>query len=209
MKLREGRKAASWTLAAFVIWALGTSGCSAPQQGLEECFVNDVLLENGKILTVDENDSVTTALRILGNRIAATGDDVGVAGPCTQTIDLEGRTVIPGLIDHHNHWLGRATRPGHHVAEMDSAFSIAEVLSVLEEKAAKLDPFDPETPGEDITTDDFLTSIGGFDPLQFTEGRMPTLDELDTIDHPVFLSIGFAGPAQTNTAGKRYLKLVE
>ncbi len=179
----------------------------AAAQTLDPCAgVNDILLRNGKILTVDEDDSVATSLRIRGDTIVAVGDAVGESDSCTQVIDLRGRTVIPGLIDHHNHWLGRATRPGHHVAELDTAFSIAEALSLLRKKAEQLPAFDPSTPGENITADDFVTAIGGFDTAQFAEGRLPSSDELDTIDHPVFLSLQFDGPSQTNSAGKRYFE---
>ena len=176
-------------------------------QTLDPCAgVNDILLHNGKILTVDEDDSVATSLRIQGDTIIAVGDVVGEPNSCTQVIDLRGRSVIPGFIDHHNHWLGRATRPGHHIAAMDTAFSIAEALSLLQQKAEQLPAFDPNTPGEDITADDFLTAIGGFDTAQFAEGRLPSIDELDTVDHPVFLSLQFDGPSQTNSAGKRYFE---
>lgn len=182
------------------------SACSVAQTPLDCTVVNDALLTNGKIITVDADDSVVSALRINGNQIVAVGDDVGTPGACTVTVDLDGRTVIPGLIDHHNHWLGRATRPSHHVAEMDTAFSIAEALSVLEAKAATLPPFDPDAPGDAIVADDFVTSIGGFDTAQFAENRMPTREELDTIDHPVFLSLQFDGPAMTNSAGRRHFE---
>ena len=182
------------------------SACVVGQTPLDCTVVNDVIVMGGKIITVDESDSVESSLRINGSQIVAVGDDVGVPGACTVTIDLEGRTVIPGLIDHHNHWLDRATRPGHHVAEMDTAFSIAEVLSVLEAKAETLPPFDSETGGDAIVANDFVTSIGGFDTAQFAENRMPTREELDTIDHPVFLSLQFDGPAMTNSAGRRYFE---
>ena len=192
-----------------VVVAVCTFGLINPAvaQTLNPCAgINDILFRNGKIITVDEDDSVATSLRIRGNTIVAVGDVAGEPGLCTQVIDLLGRTVIPGFIDHHNHWLGRATRPGHHVAELDTAFSISEVLSLLQKKSQQLPVFDPNTPGEEITADDFLTSIGGFDTAQFAEGRLPTSDELDSIDHPVFLSLQFDGPSQTNSAGKRYFE---
>ena len=170
--------------------------------------INDLLLTNGKILTVDENETVVSAVRIIGDRIVAVGDVASPGSPCTRTIDLNGRTVVPGLIDNHNHWAGRASRPGHHVAQLDSANSIADVLSDLQAMSATLAPFEPNTPGEEISSDHFVTSIGAFDPLQFAEARMPTLEELDTIEHPVFLSMQFDGPSRTNSAGKRYFGFV-
>src|ERR1051325_6591667 len=66
----------------------------------------DAVLLNGKILTVDSQFSTREALAIRGGRILATGSTAEIrklAGPATRTIDLQGRTVIPGLIDSHMH----------------------------------------------------------------------------------------------------------
>ena len=66
----------------------------------------DVILHNGKILTVDKNFTVAQAIAIRGKEIAAVGTNdqiLAMAGPDTKKIDLKGRTVIPGLIDTHNH----------------------------------------------------------------------------------------------------------
>ena len=62
----------------------------------------DTLLINGKILTVDEDFSVVEALAIENGRIIAIGDDKTISalkGFSTKVIDLEGRTVTPGMID--------------------------------------------------------------------------------------------------------------
>ena len=66
----------------------------------------DIILHNGKILTVDRNFSTAEAVAITGNKISAVGADQDVmklAGPNSTVIDLKGRTVIPGLIDTHAH----------------------------------------------------------------------------------------------------------
>jgi len=66
----------------------------------------DVILHSGKILTVDKNFTIAQAIAIRGKEIAAIGSDdqvLALAGPNTKKIDLKGRTVIPGLIDTHNH----------------------------------------------------------------------------------------------------------
>jgi predicted amidohydrolase YtcJ len=69
----------------------------------------DIVLRNGKILTVDANFSTAQAVAVQGRRIAAVGanaDVMKLAGPNTLVIDLKGRTVIPGLIDTHLHITG-------------------------------------------------------------------------------------------------------
>ena len=66
----------------------------------------DLILFNGKVLTVDRNFSVAQAVAITGQKISAVGSDEQVlarAGPDSQTIDLKGRTVTPGLVDTHRH----------------------------------------------------------------------------------------------------------
>src|SRR5205809_1004154 len=72
----------------------------------------DVILSNGKIITVDERFTIAQAVAIRGDRIVAVGtnqDIAPLAGPNTRRIDLRGRAVIPGLIDNHMHLLRAAT----------------------------------------------------------------------------------------------------
>ena len=66
----------------------------------------NTILHNGKIITVDRQDTVAQAVAIQGNRILAVGSDdevKGLAGPDTRLIDLRGSAVIPGIVDIHAH----------------------------------------------------------------------------------------------------------
>jgi predicted amidohydrolase YtcJ len=66
----------------------------------------DLILHHGKILTVDRNFSIAQAVAITGTKISAVGSDeqvLALAGLATQSIDLKGRTVTPGLVDTHRH----------------------------------------------------------------------------------------------------------
>src|SRR5262245_7705969 len=68
----------------------------------------DLLLSNGKIITVDDRFSIAQAIAIKGDRIVAVGTNSEItplAGSNTRRIDLRGRAVIPGLIDNHMHLL--------------------------------------------------------------------------------------------------------
>ncbi|MBI4478413.1 MAG: amidohydrolase family protein [Acidobacteria bacterium] len=66
----------------------------------------DTILHNGKILTVDPSFTVAEAIAIRGSQIAAVGTNqqiLAMVGPNTKKIDLKGLSVIPGIIDTHNH----------------------------------------------------------------------------------------------------------
>src|ERR1700693_5634372 len=72
----------------------------------------DLVLSNGKIITVDERFTIAQAVAIRGDRIVAVGtnqDIARLAGPGTRRIDLRGRALTPGLIDNHMHLLRAGT----------------------------------------------------------------------------------------------------
>jgi len=161
--------------------------------------VNDVLLRDGVIHTMDSADSIVGSIRIIGDRIASVGRGRLGATSCTRVVELEGRTVVPGLIDNHNHIILLGLRPGHDT-RIESATSIEDVLNHLAARAATL------------PVGEWITSIGGFDINQFVPPpgapRFPTLAELDaaTPDHPVYIQQSFAGPSVTNSLGKRFFE---
>ena len=67
----------------------------------------DVILTNGKVITVDDTFSIAQAVAVRGDRIIAVGTNQNItrlAGPNTRRIDLRGRSVVPGMIDNHAHF---------------------------------------------------------------------------------------------------------
>jgi predicted amidohydrolase YtcJ len=72
----------------------------------------DLILHNGKIVTVDSAFSIQAAVAIKSGKIVAVGSEAFVLkterGPQTAVIDLKGRTVLPGLVDAHVHALEAA-----------------------------------------------------------------------------------------------------
>src|SRR5215472_8742122 len=71
----------------------------------------DIVLLNGKVITVDDRFTIAEALAIKGERILAVGSNAEVEkhkGPLTRAVDLNHRTVIPGLIDNHAHYMRAA-----------------------------------------------------------------------------------------------------
>ena len=140
----------------------------------------DSILLNGKVVTVDDYFSIEEAVAIHGERITAVGsnDEIrAMADATTVTLDLGGRTVIPGLIDNHNHII-RATEYWPNEARLDGVTSRVEALSLLEAKANGL------APGE------WLMSLGGWTENQFIGNKADfTLEEIDEIapDRPTFV----------------------
>ena len=132
----------------------------------------DTILLNGKVITVDDYFSIQEAIAIRGERIAAVGSNEEIralAGPTTVTLDLGGRTVIPGLIDNHNHVI-RATEYWPNEARLDGVTSRVEALALLEAKA------------NDLPEGEWLMSLGGWTENQFIGNKADfTLEELNEI----------------------------
>ncbi|MBM3342823.1 MAG: amidohydrolase [Betaproteobacteria bacterium] len=159
----------------------------------------DTLILNGKIVTVDDRFSIVQALAIKDKRVVATGSNAEVrklADANTRVIDLKGRTVIPGLIDNHSHWIRAAE---HDELRFDGVTSRAQALRMLNARvrAAK--------PGE------WVSVLGGWSEEQFTDdARGFPLAELDQIapDNPVVLQAIYRH-SYLNSAALRAAKIDE
>jgi len=156
----------------------------------------ELVLLNGKIHTMDATDRVASSVTIRAGLIASIDEGNTAFDPNATVIDLQGRTVIPGLIDNHIHFLRTGLIPGHDMREMETAFTIEEALTVIQARAK-------EAPKGEL-----LSALGGIHPDQFDENRYPTLAELNDAapDHPVYLSISNWGPGATNTLGKELIE---
>lgn len=159
-------------------------------------MLHELILTNGRIHTMDDNNSVVSSVSIEGGRFAAIGNDIKPRGPDAQIVDLQGKTAIPGLIDNHVHFLRTGLLPGHDMRLLETAFSVGDALSVIQARARA-------TPEGEL-----LSALGGIHPGQFAEGRYPSLAELDDAapDHPVYLSISNWGPGATNSLARRLLQ---
>ena len=180
---------------SFAVLALLAAGPAAAQPTSTACAGSrDLRLVNGKIMTMDKQNAMVAEVRIQNGVFTL----VGRAGsarlsPCTKTINLQGRTVVPGLIDNHNHIVLLGLRPGHDT-RLETAASIADVQTIIKARAKA------------VPAGEFITAMGGWNFAQFAEKRMPTLAELDAADsdHPVIVYQSFTGPAAVNTKARTF-----
>jgi predicted amidohydrolase YtcJ len=155
----------------------------------------DLLIVNGSIHTMDAVSRVVSQVLIRNGRFAAVGNDVSgqrAQGRSVRRIDLKGKTVIPGIIDAHNHIVLVGNRPGWHTP-LEHVFTIPDAIGALKKRAAGV-------PGGE-----FITTIGPLAAMQFPEQRLPTLAELDAVDRPVYIQAAQGG-ARTNSLGKTWLE---
>ena len=95
-----------------------------------------------KIVTVDDRFSIQQAVAVADGRITAVGTEPrrpAAAGPDAEVTDLQGATVIPGLIDNHNHFV-RGTEHWRSEVRLDGVTDRAEILERLRDRAATLRP---------------------------------------------------------------------
>src|SRR6516162_9540348 len=158
----------------------------------------DTILINGKILTVDEKFSIQEAIAIQDTKISAVGRTADIrklAGQKTRVIDLQGRTVIPGLIDSHLHGI-RAGLSFSTEVNWIGATSLDEGLTRIRQAARIMKP------------GAWLIVAGGWNVQQFKEHRRPTRAEVDAAapNNPVYIQLGY-GWALMNAAGYKKLNI--
>jgi len=195
------------TAAAGAAAAAGGTMVAAPGQAKTNQHPDpDVILINGRIHTMQDpkKDVVVSSVVIKDGRFleVEAGRPNAHAGRKTRVIDLGGRTVVPGIIDNHNHIVLMGNRPGFHTP-LENAHSVTEALNIY---AARVKEVPPGA---------WITTIGGFhfnhlyaNPLDKTTGRFPTLAELDGVspNNPLFLMISFTGPGMANSRAASILR---
>jgi len=140
----------------------------------------DIILINGKIITVDAQFRIAQAVAVRGDRIVKVGTNpeiTALAGPNTRRIDLQGRSVVPGLIDNHAHFQEEGAYWTLEV-RFDGVTTRRQALELVRAKTQTVKP------GE------WIFNFGGWSPDQFTDDKKPfTREELDRVapNNPVFL----------------------
>jgi hypothetical protein len=178
---------------------LTASVVSATEKSKRRRKRGSLVLVNGRIHTMDDRGSVVSSVAIRRGKFVEVGHGArNISG--ARVIDLRGKTVVPGLIESHTHFVSLANRPGYHVAQWELANNVAEVLATLSARRAR----------GDVPVGAFITAMGAGTPNIWPVRQMPTLAELDAAvpDRPVFLYQGGGGPARVNSLGKAFFATV-
>jgi len=166
---------------AAVVVGLFVLGLSFPHAQQPQV---DLILSNGKIVTVDERFTIAQAVAVAGDRILAVGTNQDVsrlAGPATRRIDLRGRTVVPGLIDNHMHLLRYGTTWKYEV-RWDGVETRKAALDLLRARTSH------------VKAGEWIYNLGGWAIEQFSDDAKPfTREELDKVapNNPVFLQASY------------------
>jgi len=185
------------------------SGCSSPEQPsqtgtpvqtqADSQLGPDYIFVNGKVLTVDDDFSIVEAVAVSGNTISAVGSNNEIrslAATNTEIIDLNGKTMTPGIIDNHNHLIYTAAI-WPNIVRLASIRTRAAALQAIADKAAELGPGE----GPDYT----VLGFGGWKSLQFTDDPSPiTREELDAVAPDNSVIVGGWGDATVNSKALRY-----
>ena len=151
-----------------------------PAIACQESNAPDLVFYNAQVITVDQAFSVHQAVAVAGEKILAVGnndDMLKLAGPATQRIDLQGKTILPGLIDSHVHATAASMHEFDHT--IPTMQTIDDVLAYIKSRVDAVDD------GQWITVSQvFITRLDN--------QRFPTRKELDSVapNNPVFFRTG-------------------
>ena len=153
----------------FTLAVLALMSCQPEQQQAqseetqEARTAVDLILSNGKIVTVDEAFTIADTVVVNDGRILEVGDaSIADKYQAATLVDLQGKTLMPGFIDSHTHIRGRPQR----YIELGEVTSIAEMQRLIRIKADVLGPRE------------WITGYGWSEDV-LAEGRKPVRQDLD------------------------------
>ncbi|MBI4446436.1 MAG: amidohydrolase family protein [Acidobacteria bacterium] len=187
-----------------------------PDAALAAVLEADMVIYNGKILTADHPDpklfTVSEAAAIYDGKFVAVGSSSEIlkyAGSSTQKIDLQGRMVIPGLVETHDHLYDYST---HLFPKGKPTVGMTDPAVEWPDKASGLANLSNlairKKPGEWIVTSTRATAQSGRGDvvLELQEGKVTRFD-LDTVapEHPLVLHWSVKSEALVNTKALQLL----
>ena len=120
-------------ISGFVVFFLARRGRSAEQA--------DLVLRNGRIVTMDAKTPEGQAVAVRAGRIVAVGTDkeiVRYVGKATEVVDLKGCLAIPGFIESHGHFTGLGKSKT--ILDLTTARSWDDIVAMAGEAAKKAQP---------------------------------------------------------------------
>ena len=147
----------------------------------------DTVLYGGKVITVDRHFSIAEAVAVKNDRIIGVGRNSEIkklAGEKTETVDLDGKVVVPGFIDGHAHMDREGLKCQY--PSLDGKRSVRDILKTVEKEVKR------KKPGEWVVTmpiGDYPHYYDTEGPDYLTDGRFPNRWDLDRIspDNPVYI----------------------
>ncbi len=166
-------------LVTVVILGLGSARAQQRDLPQEVIAYADLVLYNGKVLTADDDFTIVEAVAVRDGKFLAVGQSNYIrrmAGPQTRQVDLEGRSVVPGLFDTHLHqaWVGQVLKTGSWSLSLTDLESGLEEIKKIVEQA---------TPGE------WLFFGGPYNKVLINEMNRQLLDPISP-DNPVVIVTG-------------------
>ncbi len=177
------------------------TGSAASSFG-DTCGNAELIVRGAKIVTMDSSDRIVEAMAVRNGHIVAVGNNKEVdacAGKETRKLELQGKTILPGLIDVHTHaleWAKGVVRD-----QVDATYpGVKSIAALMQEIARRAKS---ASPGSWIVG-------AGWDDAKYTDHRYVTRADLDRVsgDHPVYLihvsgHLGVANSAALKLAGTR------
>ncbi len=172
-----------------IMLAIGACALMTSASYAQSCKEADIVLKNGVVYTVNDNQPTAEAIAILSSKLIYVGDNIGVeryACGDANVIDLAGKAVYPGLIDAHGHLSGVGFREVN--LNLQGINSLAEAITKVKEYADA----NPDLP--------WIVGRGWIEKV-WPENRFPNRQDLDAIvpDRPVYLTRADGHAAVINT----------
>ena len=164
----------------------------------------DVIYHGGDIVTVDDKNPTAEALAVLKGKIVAVGtkaDVLKLKGEATKLVDLGGKTLVPGFLDGHSHFINClqvANQANCFAPPAGPGKSIADIIASLKATESKFK----------IPNGEFIVGYG-YDGSAITDGREMTAADLDAAfpDNPVFVQHVSLHGAVCNSAALKKFKI--